>query len=76
MDELRKSGDEEFQKRTEAERALREAAALFKQELFQRSEEAARLLGEMNALRDTHARELVRGTQHLKRLARGRSCRP
>ena len=46
---LRESGDEEFRRRCELEKALREAASLFKRELFEKNEELASLQHEVRA---------------------------
>lgn len=48
---LREAADDEFRRRCELERALRDAAHLFKRELFEKSEEVAGLQDEVCAMR-------------------------
>ena len=43
VERLRAAADAEFARRVEVERALRDAAALFKRELFEKNEEVASL---------------------------------
>ena len=55
---LRETSDEEFRRRCELEKALREAASLFKRELFEKNEELVSIQHEVTAMRTWHQRSL------------------
>lgn len=53
---LRESSEEEFRRRCELEKALREAASLFKRELYEKNEELSALQCDVAAMHAWHAR--------------------
>lgn len=58
--QARDQSDAEFKKRCSLERALQEAAAVFKKELWMKQEEMSRVQGELQGFKDWHARASAR----------------
>lgn len=52
VDEIRETGDEEFKKRCQVEKALRQAASIFKKELHEKNEELGILNGQLRSMQD------------------------